>query len=177
MNAGARIFFCRAFIRDVRPFMVNTRSRKLPDGLPRQLRACCSAFRSPNVGTAQCSVLRSTFGFCRPHCFSTHSCRGRSRSWPKSSRMPPPPSASGASVSLYGRSGATKASTSDRLQAMSLRPRVCHANKLVLTNLGCPQTSWRALGRRMNGLMSTRWSEAVLLNPLKSPRLWCCRGL
>jgi len=135
MNAGARIFFCRAFIRDVRPFMVNTRSRKLPDGLPRQLRACCSAFRSPNVGTAQCSVLRSTFGYCRPHCFSMHSCRGRSRSWPKSSRMPRPPSASGASVKLYGRSGATKARTSDRLQAMSLRQRICCANKLVLTRL------------------------------------------
>jgi hypothetical protein len=56
---------------------------------------------------SQCSVLRSTSGFCRPQCFSTRSCRRRSRPPQSSFRSPQLPSASDASARSSGQGGAT----------------------------------------------------------------------
>ena len=56
---------------------------------------------------SQCSALRSTSGFCRPQCFSTRSCRRRSRLPQSSFRVPQLPNVSDASARSSGRSGAT----------------------------------------------------------------------
>lgn len=56
---------------------------------------------------SQCSVLRSTSGFCRPQCFSTRSCQRRSRPPQPSFRSPQLPSASDASARSSGRGEAT----------------------------------------------------------------------
>ena len=80
--------------------------RMVPDGARRELQAAFTGFR-PRTGEQRCSALRSTSGFCRPQCSSTHSCQRRSRLPPSSFRLPGPPNVSDANARSSGRSGAT----------------------------------------------------------------------